>query len=40
MIIEMPETSTNDVAKKMVEIRESGGAISLGRVLTLSLIHI
>lgn len=38
MIIEMPETSTNDVAKKMVEIRESGGAISLGRVLTLVVV--
>lgn len=35
MIIELPDTTTNDVAKKIVEVRESGGAISLGRVLTL-----
>ncbi|MFW0784968.1 glucose-6-phosphate dehydrogenase assembly protein OpcA [Gordonia sp. CPCC 206044] len=35
MIIELPDTSTNTVARKIVELRESGGAISLGRVLTL-----
>ncbi|GAB89944.1 putative OxPP cycle protein OpcA, partial [Gordonia rhizosphera NBRC 16068] len=35
MILEMSDTSTTDVAKKIVEVRESGGAISLGRVLTL-----
>ena len=35
MIVELPDTSTNDVAKKIVEVRESGGAVSLGRVLTL-----
>ncbi|RPA19689.1 glucose-6-phosphate dehydrogenase assembly protein OpcA [Gordonia sp. OPL2] len=35
MIVELPDTSTNVVAKKIVEVRESGGAISLGRVLTL-----
>ncbi len=35
MIAELPNTSTTDVAKKIVEVREAGGAISLGRVLTL-----
>ncbi|GAA3715117.1 glucose-6-phosphate dehydrogenase assembly protein OpcA [Gordonia hankookensis] len=35
MIVELPNTSTNEVAKKIVALRESGGAISLGRVLTL-----
>lgn len=35
MIVELPNTSTSEVAKKIVEVRESGGAISLGRVLTL-----
>ncbi|AZG44309.1 glucose-6-phosphate dehydrogenase assembly protein OpcA [Gordonia insulae] len=35
MIVELPDTSTNTVAKKIVEVRESGGAVSLGRVLTL-----
>ncbi|MEP9392543.1 glucose-6-phosphate dehydrogenase assembly protein OpcA [Gordonia sp. VNQ95] len=38
MIIDMQQTSTNDVAKKMVAVRESGGAISLGRVLTLVVV--
>ncbi|MGV9671028.1 MULTISPECIES: glucose-6-phosphate dehydrogenase assembly protein OpcA [unclassified Gordonia (in: high G+C Gram-positive bacteria)] len=38
MIIDMQETSTNEVAKKMVQVRESGGAISLGRVLTLVVV--
>jgi glucose-6-phosphate dehydrogenase assembly protein OpcA len=38
MIIDMQLTSTNDVAKKMVAVRESGGAISLGRVLTLVVV--
>ncbi|MEE4022988.1 glucose-6-phosphate dehydrogenase assembly protein OpcA [Gordonia sp. PKS22-38] len=35
MIVELPDTSTVTVAKKIVEVRESGGAVSLGRVLTL-----
>lgn len=35
MIVELPNTSTAEVAKKIVEVREAGGAISLGRVLTL-----
>lgn len=38
MIVELPDTSTNEVAKKIVEVRESGGAISLGRVLTLVVV--
>lgn len=38
MIITLPDTSTNDVAKKIVALRESGGAISLGRVLTLVVV--
>ncbi|WLP90971.1 glucose-6-phosphate dehydrogenase assembly protein OpcA [Gordonia sp. NB41Y] len=38
MIVDLPETSTNAVAKKMVELREAGGAVSLGRVLTLVVV--
>ncbi len=38
MILEMSDTSTTDVAKKIIEVRESGGAISLGRVLTLVVV--
>ncbi|WP_305094970.1 glucose-6-phosphate dehydrogenase assembly protein OpcA [Prescottella sp. R16] len=35
MIIEMPSTTTGAVNKKLVELRETGGAVTLGRVLTL-----
>lgn len=35
MIIDLPSTTTEAVNKKMVELRESGGAVTLGRVLTL-----
>ena len=35
MIIEMPSTTTNDVNKRLVKLREEGGAVALGRVLTL-----
>lgn len=35
MIIDMPETTANDVAKRLVNLRDEGGAVTLGRVLTL-----
>ena len=35
VILELPATTTNDVNKKISELREEGGAITLGRVLTL-----
>jgi len=35
VIIEMPSTSTNDVTKRLVKLRDEGGAVALGRVLTL-----
>ena len=35
MIIDLPSTTTSQVNKKLVELRESGGAVALGRVLTL-----
>lgn len=35
MIIDLPSTTTSQVNSKLVELRESGGAIALGRVLTL-----
>ncbi len=35
MIVELPDTTTNAVAKALVKIREEGGAVALGRVLTL-----
>lgn len=38
MIIDLPSTSTETVAKKLVKIRDTGGAVTLGRVLTLVVI--
>lgn len=35
VIVELPDTTTNAVNKKLVELREEGGAVTLGRVLTL-----
>ncbi|GAA1480726.1 glucose-6-phosphate dehydrogenase assembly protein OpcA [Gordonia sinesedis] len=35
MIVDLHDTSTNAVAKEIVRVREAGGAVSLGRVLTL-----
>ncbi|BDZ43577.1 glucose-6-phosphate dehydrogenase assembly protein OpcA [Paraoerskovia sediminicola] len=38
MIIDLPQTTTNDVAKRLVNLRDEGGAVALGRVLTLVII--
>lgn len=38
MIIDMPSTTANVVAKRLVELRERHGAVALGRVLTLVLV--
>jgi glucose-6-phosphate dehydrogenase assembly protein OpcA len=35
MIVDLPDTSTGAINKKIVALREEGGAITLGRVLTL-----
>lgn len=35
MIVEMPSTSTAKIAKKLQELRETGGVVALGRVLSL-----
>ncbi|MBO0855238.1 MAG: glucose-6-phosphate dehydrogenase assembly protein OpcA [Nocardia sp.] len=35
MIIDMPATSTREVTKRLVSLRESNGVIAMGRVLTL-----
>lgn len=35
MIVDLPNTTTNDLSKKITALREEGGAITLGRVLTL-----
>ena len=38
MIIDMPDTTTSQVAKQLVSVREEGGAVALGRVLTLIIV--
>ncbi|MGD9621346.1 MAG: glucose-6-phosphate dehydrogenase assembly protein OpcA [Mycolicibacterium sp.] len=35
MIVELSDTTTNDINKKITGLREEGGAVTLGRVLTL-----
>ncbi|MCP2258582.1 glucose-6-phosphate dehydrogenase assembly protein OpcA [Streptoalloteichus tenebrarius] len=38
MIIDLPATTTSQVNKKLVELRDQGGAVALGRVLTLVIV--
>ncbi|KQU47798.1 oxidoreductase [Rhodococcus sp. Leaf278] len=35
VIVDIPATTTAEVGKKLVEVREAGGAVTIGRVLTL-----
>lgn len=35
MIVDLPDTTTSKISRTMVRIREEGGAVALGRVLTL-----
>lgn len=35
MIVDLPDTTTSKISKALVRIREDGGAVALGRVLTL-----
>jgi glucose-6-phosphate dehydrogenase assembly protein OpcA len=35
MIVDLPDTSTDIVSKRMIGLREEGGAVTMGRVLTL-----
>ncbi|MEU5695962.1 glucose-6-phosphate dehydrogenase assembly protein OpcA [Actinosynnema sp. NPDC020468] len=38
MIIDLPSTTTSQVNSKLVHLREEGGAVTLGRVLTLVIV--
>ncbi|AWB86388.1 glucose-6-phosphate dehydrogenase assembly protein OpcA [Mycetocola zhujimingii] len=38
MIVDLPDTTTSKVSKKLVQLREDGGVVSLGRVLTLVIV--
>ena len=35
MIVDLPDTTTNEVNQKIIALREEGGAVTMGRVLTL-----
>src|SRR5665647_3266430 len=35
MIVDLPDTTTSEVTKALVRLRDEGGAVALGRVLTL-----
>lgn len=38
MIIDLPDTTSTAVAKRLIQLREEGGAVALGRVLTLIIL--
>ncbi|WP_378146439.1 glucose-6-phosphate dehydrogenase assembly protein OpcA [Cnuibacter sp. UC19_7] len=38
MIVDLPDTTTSKISKSLVKIREEGGAVALGRVLTLIIV--
>jgi len=38
MIVDLPATTTSSISKTLVKIREEGGAVALGRVLTLVIV--
>lgn len=38
MIVELPATTTSGISRALVKIREEGGAVALGRVLTLVIV--
>jgi glucose-6-phosphate dehydrogenase assembly protein OpcA len=38
VIVDLPETTTKDVGKKLIELRNSVGAMAMGRVLTLLVV--
>jgi len=38
VIVDLPSSNVSTVNKKLVELRESGGVLALGRVLTLVII--
>ena len=35
VIVTLPATTTNEINKKIIGLREEGGAVTMGRVLTL-----
>lgn len=38
MIVELPDTTVSKISKSLVSVREEGGAVALGRVLTLVIV--
>ncbi|NLT55501.1 MAG: glucose-6-phosphate dehydrogenase assembly protein OpcA [Actinomycetales bacterium] len=38
MIVDLPRTTTGEINRRLVELRDTGGAIALGRVMTLVIV--
>jgi glucose-6-phosphate dehydrogenase assembly protein OpcA len=38
VIIDLPDTTTSAIARRLIDLRQTGGAVALGRVLTLILV--
>ncbi|RZI89562.1 MAG: OpcA protein, partial [Microbacterium sp.] len=38
MIVDLPDTTVSKIARSLVNVREEGGAVALGRVLTLVIV--
>ncbi len=38
MIVELPDTTTSAISRELVKVRQEGGAVALGRVLTLVIV--
>ena len=38
MIVDLPDTTVSKIARSLVSVREEGGAVALGRVLTLVIV--
>jgi hypothetical protein len=37
MIVDLPNITTNDINKKIVNLHEEGGPVTMGRVMTLAI---
>ena len=38
MIVDLPDTTVSKISRALVNVREEGGAVALGRVLTLIIL--
>ena len=38
MIVDLPDTTVSKISRALIDVREEGGAVALGRVLTLIIV--